>query len=74
MSTNRDVLISAAAERTVRAWSISARHQLMRLTADASRNCTAFVRDTDVVLTDSPHGLTAIGVPDIVGRRKDPLG
>ena len=74
MSMNPDVLISAAADGTVRAWSISACDQLMQVRADASLNCAAFDRDTDVVLTGSANGLTAIGVPDIVGRREDSLG
>jgi WD40 repeat protein/transcriptional regulator with XRE-family HTH domain len=71
MSANPDVLVSAAADGTIRAWSISRRRQLAQVRADASLNCAAFDRNTDVVLAGSANGLTAIGVPDIVGPRED---
>jgi WD40 repeat protein/DNA-binding XRE family transcriptional regulator len=69
-----DVLVSAAADGTVRAWSISRSRQLVQVRVDASLNCAAFDTDTAIVLAGSANGTTAVGVPDVVGRREDPHG
>jgi len=69
-----DVLVSAAADGTVGAWSISRSRQLVQVRVDASLNCAAFDPDTAIVLAGSANGTTAVGVPDVVGRREDPNG
>lgn len=69
-----DVLVSAAADGTVRAWSISQSRQLVQVRVDASLNCAAFDPDTAIVLAGSANGTTAIGLPDAVGRGEDHNG
>jgi WD40 repeat protein len=74
LGADPDVLVSAAADGTIRAWSIGQSRQLVQVRVDASLNCAAFDPDTAIVLAGSANGITAVGVPDVVGRREDPNG
>jgi WD40 repeat protein len=71
VSSDPDLVISAAADGTVRTWATSTGRQLFQVRVDASLNCAAFDTSTSAVLTGSANGLTAIGVPDLARRRED---
>jgi WD40 repeat protein len=55
-----DQLLSAAADGTVRLWSISAQHQLAQVRVDASLQCACVHRQTGSVLVSSSAGVIAL--------------
>jgi WD40 repeat protein len=72
LGQDADPLVSAAADGTVRAWSPHSGRQLLQLRADASLNCAAIDRDSNMVLTGSANGLTAIHVSDVPADERTP--
>jgi len=55
-----DRLVSAAADGTVRSWSISEQRQLAEVRVDASLQCAAFDADRCRVLTGGANGVVAV--------------
>jgi WD40 repeat protein len=58
-----DVLVSAAADGTVRSWSISTQKQLSQIRADASLQCAAFSADDEMIIAGSAAGALAMKLP-----------
>lgn len=60
-----DVLVSAAADGTIRTWSLAEQKQLAEVRVDASLQTAAFDADSGVVLAASAGGTTAIQIPTV---------
>ncbi len=60
-----DVLVSAAADGTVRSWSLAGQKQLAEVRADASLQAAAFDVRNGLVLAASAGGTMAIRIPVI---------
>jgi hypothetical protein len=58
-----DVLISAAADGTIRSWSLTGQKQLAEVRADASLQTTALDASNGIVLAASAGGTMAIRIP-----------
>ncbi|MGI5401928.1 NB-ARC domain-containing protein [Streptomyces sp. CA-135486] len=61
-TSDRDRLVSAAADGTVRLWSISEQRQIAEVRVDASLHCAAFDSRTDQVLVGSAAGVVALNI------------
>lgn len=62
-----DVLVSAAADGTIRAWSLSGHKHLAEVRVDASLQTAAFDISSGIVLAASAGGTTAIKIPAMTG-------
>jgi len=60
-----DVLISAAADGTIRSWSLTGQKQLAEVRVDASIQAAALDADNGVVLAASAGGTMAIRIPTV---------
>src|SRR5215468_6689347 len=58
-----DGLVSAAADGTIRSWSLTGQKQLAEVRADASLQAAALDASTGIVLAASASGTTAIRIP-----------
>lgn len=58
-----DVLVSAAADGTIRFWSLGEQKQLAEVRADASLQAAAFDAESGIVLAASAGGTMAIQIP-----------
>ncbi|REF00533.1 NB-ARC domain-containing protein [Thermomonospora umbrina] len=58
-----DMLVSAAADGTIRTWSLTGHKQLAEMRVDASLQCAAFGRDTGTALVASATGTVALKIP-----------
>ena len=58
-----NVLVSAAADGTVRSWSVSTQKQLAQIRADASLQCAAFSTDDEMIIAGSAGGTLAVRIP-----------
>ncbi|MCQ4083989.1 hypothetical protein NGB36_26230 [Streptomyces sp. RB6PN25] len=59
-----DGLVSAAADGTVRLWSLSEQRQTAEVRVDASLHCAGFERATGQVLVGSAAGVVALTIND----------
>ncbi|MCX5314720.1 hypothetical protein [Streptomyces sp. NBC_00154] len=57
-------LVSAAADGTVRVWSLGEQQQIAKVRVDASLHCATFEPTTDEVLVGSAAGVMALGIMD----------
>lgn len=61
---DQDRLVSAAADGTVRLWSLAEQRQLAQVRVDATLHCAAFDRATNQVLVGSAAGIVALTISD----------
>ncbi|ANW19458.1 hypothetical protein I3J09_15320 [Streptomyces clavuligerus] len=61
---DEDRLVSAAADGTVRLWSLSEQRQIAKVRVDASLHCAAFEAGTGEVLVGSAAGVVALEIKD----------
>ena len=69
--TDTDMLVSAAADGTVRAWSQAGQKQLAEVRVDASLHCAAFDPRNRSVLTGSAAGSVAIRIPNPIESNEE---
>ncbi|MEV8307171.1 NB-ARC domain-containing protein [Streptomyces flavidovirens] len=62
--SDEDRLVSAAADGTVRLWSLSEQRQIAKVRVDASLHCAAFEPGTGEVLVGSAAGVVALEIKD----------
>lgn len=74
LGAGRGQIVSAAADGTVRVWSIEESMELAQVRVDASLNCAAFDSVSRTALVGSAGGVAAIRMPDTAPRREDSLG
>jgi len=60
-----DVLVSAAADGTIRSWSLTAQKQLAEVRADASLQAAVLDASNGIVLAASAGGTMAIRIPTV---------
>jgi WD40 repeat protein len=60
-----DVLVSAAADGTIRSWSVSGQKQLAVVRVDASLQAAALDASNEIVLAASAAGTMAIRIPTV---------
>jgi WD40 repeat protein len=58
-----DVLVSAAADGTVRSWSVRTQKQLAQIRVDASLQCAAFSTNDEMIIAGSAGGTLAVRIP-----------
>lgn len=61
---DEDRLVSAAADGTVRLWSLSEQRQIAQVRVDGSLHCAAFEPETGEVLVGSAAGVVALEIKD----------
>ena len=64
-TTDPDVLVSAAADGTIRSWSLSGQKQLAEVRIDASLQAAALDASNGIVLAASAGGTMAIRLPTV---------
>ena len=57
------MLVSAAADGTVRSWSVHTQKQLAQIRVDASLQCAAFSPDDEMIIAGSAGGTLAVRIP-----------
>jgi hypothetical protein len=62
-TTDPDVLISAAADGTIRSWSLTGQKQLAEVRVDASLQTAALDASNGLILAASAGGTIAIRIP-----------
>ena len=67
-TTDPDVLVSAAADGTIRSWSLAGQKQLAEIRVDASLQSAALDARTGTVIAPSATGTIAVRIPSPVGR------
>ncbi|MFG2561065.1 WD40 repeat domain-containing protein [Streptomyces sp. NPDC048496] len=63
-TSGEDHLVSAAADGTVRLWSLGEQRQIAEVRVDASLHCAAFEPGTGEVLIGSSAGVVALEIKD----------
>ncbi|MEU6121851.1 NB-ARC domain-containing protein [Streptomyces sp. NPDC047123] len=63
-TSDEDRLVSAAADGTVRLWSLREQRQIAKVRVDASLHCAAFEPSTGEVLVGSAAGVVALKIKD----------
>ena len=63
-----DVLVSAAADGTIRSWSLTGQKQLAEIRVDASLQAAALDARNGTILAASAGGTMAIRIPTVSGR------
>jgi len=62
-----DVIVSAAADGTIRSWSLAGQKQLAQIRIDASLQAAALDAEGGIVLAASAGGTMAIQIPTVIG-------